>query len=467
MLPGHPDPHVRGDSRHSLTKIKTSLSGPFAIARFLASMTCMIRFLLLLLIAVGACAKDIPVADADAFSRAAKEAQPGDTLLLASGEWRDAKLKIKAAGAADKPLTIKAAEPGKTILTGDCRLQVSGHHVIVEGLWFRDPGQQSGEVIELRTNTKELAYDCVVRGCAVTSSNPVDLGKKTSRFCSLYGTGNTVEHCHFEGKTTGGTLLVVWLTPGGEGRHVIRNNYFGPRPALGENGGEIMRLGDSATHDQNARCRVLSNYFYRCNGEGEIVSVKSCENELMFNTFVECEGALTLRHAHRCVVSSNLFQGNHKKLTGGVRIVGEDHTVISNAFLNLDGDGYRAAICFMNGIPNTDDAGYQQVKRARIANNSVIDCKQSMLIGMMHDKGCTMPPVDCAVINNIIRSPKHQLITLNSSAPGWRWEGNEMRGRSIGIENLPGIVEAVDPMQFKTVQRAEAGVPWLTGSVPD
>jgi poly(beta-D-mannuronate) lyase len=408
-------------------------------------------------------AKDIPVSDAKAFNTAAKSAQPGDTLVLTSGTWQDAQLKIKAEGSKWKPITVKAAEPGKTILTGESRLQLSGHSIVVEGLWFQDPGQLSGEVIELRTNSKELAFDCIIRGCAVTSSKPVNLGKKTARFVSLYGTGNVIESCHFEGKTTGGTLMVVWLTPGGEGRHEIRGNYFGPRPALGENGGETIRLGDSETHDQNARCKVSENYFYRCNGEGEIVSVKSCENQLLGNTFVECEGALTLRHAHRCLVSSNVFQGNHKKLTGGVRIVGEDHQVLANYFENLDGDGYRAAITFMNGIPNTNDSGYQQVKRAQIKNNSVIDCKQSMLIGMAHDKKCTLPPIDCTVENNIFHSPKRQLIKVDTAPINWTWRGNAMTGSSIGIDNLPGIVDAkqVDPMQVRALPRSEAGVPWL------
>jgi len=253
----------------------------------------------LLLLPAALLAKDIPVANAEAFGAAVKQAKPGDTLVLAEGEWKDAVLKFVAEGTKELPITVKASTPGKTILTGASQISFGGRFVHIEGLHFRDPSQVSGEVIEFREDAKTIASDCVVRNCAVTSSAPVDLGKKTARFVSVYGTGHTIEGCHFEGKTTGGTTLVIWFTPGGEGRHVIRGNYFGSRQRLGKNGGETIRIGDSETHDTNAKCQVTGNLFYQCNGEGEIISVKSNENYFAANTFIECEGALTLRHAHR------------------------------------------------------------------------------------------------------------------------------------------------------------------------
>ncbi len=408
---------------------------------------------------------EIPIADAAALNAAMKKVGPGDVLVLKAGEWRDAKLKIKAEGTKDKPVTLRAATPGGTILTGDSNLKVSGHHVVVEGLWFRDPGQASGEVIELRTNSKEPAYDCVVRGCAVTSTAPVTgMEGKTSRFCSIYGTGNTVENCHFEGKTTGGTTLVVWLAEGAEAKHTIRSNYFGPRPRLGENGGETIRLGDSSTAHLNGHCEVTGNLFERCNGEVEIISVKSNENHIAGNTFLECEGAVTLRHSHRSVVENNLFLGNHKKSTGGIRIIGEDHKVINNWIEGCEGDGSRSALTFMNAIPDSPASGYYQVKRALVQGNRLKDCKVNLTIGEQHDKGCTLPPLDCVIRDNVIISPKRQLVYLITEAPGWKWENNVMIGKSLGIEGLPGVVtEAPKPERVRpaAVARGSVGVAWV------
>jgi len=417
--------------------------------------------LLLPLISKGA---EIPVADAAALDAALKTVKAGDVLVLKAGEWKDTRLAIKAEGTKEKPVTLRAATPGGTIFTGDSNLKISGHHVVVEGLWFRDPAQTSGEVIELRTHSKELAYDCVVRGCAVTSAAAVDLGKKTSRFCSIYGTGNTVENCHFEGKNTGGTTMVVWLAEGAEAKHTIRGNYFGPRPRLGKNGGETIRLGDSSTAHLNGHCEVTGNLFERCDGEVEIISIKSNENHIAGNTFLECEGAVTLRHSHRSVVENNLFLANHKKGTGGVRIIGEDHKVTNNWIEGCEGDSSRSAITFMNAIPDSPASGYYQVKRALVQGNTVKDCKVSLTIGEQHDKKCTLPPLDCVIRDNVIINPKRQLLYLVTEAPGWKWENNVMIGKNLGIESLPGVVtEAPKPERVRpaAVAREKVGVAWL------
>lgn len=421
------------------------------------------RLSLLCLLPAFAFAKDIPVANLEAYADAVKAAQPGDALVLAEGEWKDAQLRFKGEGTKEKPITLKAATLGKTVFTGNSRLQVGGKFLRVEGLHFRDPAQTTGEVIELRADSKLLAYDCVVSGCAITQTGPIDLGKKTARFVSIYGTGNTLERCHLAGKTTGGTTVVVWFTPGGEGKHVIRDNYFGPRPNLGRNGGETIRIGDSETHDTNAKCAVTGNLFHQCNGEGEIISVKSNENLLAGNTFLECEGALTLRHAHRCVVEKNLFLGNHKKMTGGVRIIGEDHLVKGNYAENLEGDGYRAAFCLMKGIPNSPANGYYEVKNVTLTGNTAVDCKVTLAIGEGDRKEATLPPMNCTVKDNVFVSAKRPIIALVAIGGGWTWQNNVMNGKGVGMEGLPGIVANNAPTiaKPKALTRADVGVKWL------
>ncbi len=421
------------------------------------------RLLLPLLLPSLLLAKDLPVANAEAFTAALKQAQPGDNLVLADGEWKDAALRFVAEGTKEQHITIKAATPGKTVFTGNSSLSFDGHSIHVEGLHFRDPSQLSGEVIEFRKDSKALASDCILRDCAVTSSAPVNLGKQTARFCSIYGTNNTVERCHFEGKTPAGTTLVVWLKVGEEARHVIRDNYFGPRPRLGKNGGETIRLGDSETHDTNAKCDVSGNSFYRCNGETEIISVKSNENRLLNNSFVECEGTLTLRHAHRCLVKDNIFIGNHQKQTGGIRIIGEDHLITGNYLESLEGDGYRAAFTFMKGIPNSPANGYYEVKRATLVGNTALDCKVTLAIGEGERKEATLPPQACTVKDNIFVSAKHPLVVQIAIGDGWTWQNNVMTGKNLGVASLPGIrSDSAPAVARKSAPARDAvGVTWL------
>jgi poly(beta-D-mannuronate) lyase len=254
----------------------------------------------------------------------------------------------------------------------------------------------------------------VLRGCAITQDIE-STDSKERKWVSLYGEDNLVERCHFEGKTSKGTLLVVWLPEGGGDAptHVIRKNYFGPRPRLGKNGGEIIRIGDSDSSMQRAACVVEGNYFEKCDGEVECISNKSCGNVYRANTFTECQGTLTLRHGNGCLVEGNVFLGNHRKETGGIRVIGEDHTVKGNYLTGLEGDEARSAICLQNAIENSPLNGYFQVKRAVIADNTVLDCNHSITIGYADkDVKALLPPVDCKFEGNYVSSPDRALIEL-------------------------------------------------------
>src|SRR5690606_21077230 len=150
---------------------------------------------------------------------------------------------------------------------------------------------------------------------------------------------------------------------------------------LGYNGAEIIRIGTSHWSMHNSFTTVENNYFERCNGEREIISNKSCGNIYRGNTFVECEGTLTLRHGNNTLVENNFFFGNNKPSTGGVRIIAEDQVVINNYFSDLAGDDAWAALPMMNGVPNSPLNRYFQINNALVAGNIFINNKYNMIIG--------------------------------------------------------------------------------------
>lgn len=347
-------------------------------------------------------AKDIPVANAAAFAEAAKTLTAGDTLVLKDGTWADARLKLKAMGTAEKPVIARAETAGKVLLTGDSRISIAGEHIVVDGLWFQNPTGE--EAIELRIDSDELANDCRITNCAVTNDLPAGDLTKSARFVSLYGSRNRVDHCYIAGKTSLGTTLVAWLAEGVEARHQIDHNHFGPRQRLGKNGGETIRLGDSKTSMLTAFCLVEHNLFEKCDGEAECISNKSCGNVYRHNTFKGVSGTLTLRHGNGCRVEKNVFLGDGAKGSGGVRVIGEDHVVTGNVFQDLTGDDERSAMCFMLGIPNSVPHGYFQVKRAKVTENTFINCEHNILIGMSGDKKAKLPPVETEISGNTIQT---------------------------------------------------------------
>ncbi len=389
---------------------------------------CLLAFAL----AVSVSAKDIPVADAVAFTEAAKAVAAGDTIVLQDGTWTDARLKIHASGTAEKPVTIKAQTPGKVVLTGDSRISVAGEHVVVDGLWFQNPTGE--EAIELRIDSDELARDCRVTNCSVTNELQAAPGK-SARFVSIYGARNRVDHCYIAGKTSEGTTMVVWLSNEAkeQGNHRINHNHFGPRQKLGKNGGETIRIGDSKTSMQTAACVVEHNLFEKCDGEAECISNKSCGNIYRHNTFKGVSGTLTLRHGNYCKVESNVFLGDRVKGAGGVRIIGEEHLVTGNLFVGLTGDDERSAMCFMLGIPNSVPNGYFQVKRARVINNTFVNCEHNILIGMSGDKKATLPPVETEITGNRIQTGKGEAFEIKCAVDGVTMKDNDT-GRDVAAD---------------------------------
>jgi poly(beta-D-mannuronate) lyase len=377
------------------------------------------------------------------LERAFKAARPGDVILMREGVWTDADLKFEAEGAEGRPISLRAATPGKVVLTGRSRVRMAGGYLLVDGLRFeRCVGANQFDVFDFRTGTSSttgVAHHSRLTNCAFIDCNPPDKETNT-RYVSLHGTDNRVDHCYLAGKTNLGPSLVVWLT-NQPVRHQIDHNHFGPRPPLGFNGGETIRIGDSKTSQASARCTVEFNLFTSCDGEVEIISNKSCDNIYRSNTFRECAGTLTLRHGHRNLVEGNFFFGNHKAMTGGVRIINYDQRVINNYLVDLEGEGPHAALCMMNGIPNGPIHGYDQVTSAVVAFNTLVNCRESFVLGYKSPARAepTLSPRYCTFANNIVVSAKGPLIREMTEPVGSIWVGNLIFGAEAGIAERTGV----------------------------
>jgi poly(beta-D-mannuronate) lyase len=391
-----------------------------------------------LILADEAGATDFPVSTVAQITNALAGAQPGDTITMTNKVWTDADILFKKSGTAASPITLRAQTSGQVILNGTSRLRISGNWLVVDGLRFQSGYAPNGaEVIAFRDGSL-LATNCVLINCAIIdySSNKTN----NNKWVSIYGRSNRVENCYFAGKTNLGTTLVVWPTATSSNYpnyHIIRRNHFGLRPSLdGVNGAETIRVGTSEVSFTSSRTLVEENLFRFCNGEIEIISNKSCDNLYRHNTFDSCEGMLTLRHGNRCTVEGNWFFGRGLPLTGGVRIIGEDHTVFNNYFDRLTGSDARAALSMVNGITNSPLSGYFQVKRARVLFNTFVNCTNNFAIGVPSG---TLPPIDCTNANNIVRGLTAPLVDIQTAPSNFLWQGNYFSGATVGTNNA-GIV---------------------------
>ncbi len=417
-------------------------------------------FSLSLLLTSFALGVEYRVASPVEIATAAKMVAPGDALVMTDGVWTDARIVFEAKGTAEMPITLRAETPGKVVITGQSVLRMAGEYLVVEGLRF-ERSASAEDVFEFRAHTKRHAHRSRLTSCAFIDCNPPD-AKTETRWVSLYGTDNRVDHCYLAGKTNRGTTTVVWLEKDAVA-HRIDHNHFGPRPRLKVNGGETIRVGDSKSSGVAARCTVEENWFEQCNGEVEIVSNKSCENLYRKNVFYRCEGALTLRHGRACTVEGNVFFGEGQPRTGGVRVIDADHRVVGNRFVDLGGEETRAALCLMNGLVNSPLHGYFTVRRAMIADNVFTDSRENIVLGYAGEGG-TLPPEDCTFANNKVVSMHGPLVRTITEPLRTTWKGNTMFGAEVGLPAQEGIfVSEVKVAPAKVpVKKTDVGPAWLT-----
>ena len=296
---------------------------------------------------------------AEKVSAAIRKASPGDTLVIADGVYRDVRLALQAAGDPEHPIVVRAQTPGKVIIEGCSDLRIAGSGIVVSGLWFRNGCSPTGSVIEYRQGSRH-ATGCRVTQCVIDGFNPGSRQTK-GNWVQLYGHNNRFDHNTVVGKYTEGVSVAAILNGTDRQHHRIDHNYFGPRPVYGSNGAETIRTGNSFTSHTSSFIVIEDNYFDRCSGEVEIVSVKSGDNIIRRNTFFECEGGVALRHGDRNTVEENLFIGNGKPNTGGVRVINKGHRIRRNCFSGLAGRRSFAPLAVMDGVPDSPD--YRRLRR--------------------------------------------------------------------------------------------------------
>lgn len=342
------------------------------------------------------------VHNVEEFEKALGELKPGDTLKLANGVWKDAELVFQGTGTAEAPIVLMAEEPGKVSMEGNSNLSLSGQYLVVKGLIFKNGFTQTGEVISFRKDSKNLAFNSRVTECVIDNYNKPNRNDQDS-WVMMYGQNNRFDHNHLEGKRNQGVTMAVRLNSedSQNNHHRIDHNYFGPRPVLGSNGGETLRVGTSQYSLTESHTVIENNYFEKCNGETEIVSIKSGKNIIRGNVFLESKGSLTLRHGNGNLIERNIFLGNNVPETGGVRIINAEHKVVENYFQDLEGDKFRAGIAIMNGIYDSPINRYHQVKNATIARNSFINVAH-MELAVGSDEERTATPEGCLFTHNLI-----------------------------------------------------------------
>ncbi|MBU0940724.1 MAG: DUF4957 domain-containing protein [Bacteroidetes bacterium] len=375
--------------------------------------------------AIAQSQKKIKVNNITEFNLAVKNAKPGTTITLANGVWKNAELVFEGKGTKEQPITLNVEEKGLVTLEGKSNLQMAGEYLHVEGLVFKNGYTPTNAVISFRKNRNEMLNNSRMTECVIDNFNNPER-QMQDYWITIYGKNNRIDHNHTIGKKNLGVTMIVGLDTkeSVENNHKIDHNYFGPRPTYGNNGGETLRIGTSHSSLENSKTIVESNYFDRTNGEHEIISNKSCQNVFKYNVFFECTGTLTLRHGNETMVDGNVFIGNGKPSTGGVRVINETQTVINNYHIGLTGSRFRGAFVMMNGVPNSTPNRYVPVIDSKVNNNTFVNCDNIVLCAGSDDERSQAPRTSEICGNVFYNENKTDLFSIDDDISGIKFENN-------------------------------------------
>ncbi len=181
-----------------------------------------------------------------------------------------------------------------------------------------------------------------------------------------------------------------------------------------------------------------------------------------------------MRHGNNCLVERNIFLGNHVSGTGGIRVIGEGHRVKANYLSGLEGDGFRTALTLVNGQPDAALNGYHPVRNVTLEDNTIVDCKHSVLLNYNDQKDATISPykitfTDQRIIARNKRMPLEIVAVdkpLSTLPEGYHFEGNVIQCDTKYRADLAGITykDSVPVAAPESLKPSQVGPTWLASS---
>ncbi|AUH45140.1 hypothetical protein CXR04_25600 [Streptomyces sp. CMB-StM0423] len=402
--------------------------------------------------------RTVEVADSDQLQDAFADARAGDRVVLADGEYTIGKMSGKN-GTADQPITVVAENRGRAVVT-DGQLEVANSsYVTFEGLkWTNSDTLKitGSNNVRLTRNHFRLTEESSLKWVIIQGANSHH---------------NRIDHNLFEEKHQLGNFITIDGSATQQSQHdLIDNNHFRNMGPRAENEMEAIRVGWSEISRSSGFTVVESNLFENCDGDPEIVSVKSNDNIVRHNTFRTSQGVLSQRHGNRGAFYGNFFLGEGKAGTGGIRIYGQDHQVYNNYFEGLTGTGFDAALQIDGGDADTSGAlnAHWRVYRATVVNNTFVNNVSNIEVGANY----RLAPVDSVVADNVVTGGSGKLFNELKAPVDMTYAGNiawPTGSATIGVTVPSGAVRAVDPLLAPDgpVHRIGAGSPAIDAGTDD
>ncbi|RZK44838.1 MAG: hypothetical protein EOO94_04870, partial [Pedobacter sp.] len=352
---------------------------------------------------------------------------PGDTLELDNGTYDLSSVTVTRSGCELRPILIMAKNKGQVILNGATTFVFRNmEYTTLKGFKFRSSNIGTGIKLEnckkFRVTENDFSYT------ESSSCTWVYIGDTYASPIPIRSGYNRVDHNLFDGKTQAGNYIRMDGNINQQSQYdTIDHNHFKNNGPRADNEKESIRVGVSTLSKSSGFTTIEYNLFEDCDGDPEVVSIKSCDNTIRFNTFVRCLGTLCLRQGFRSTAEGNYFFGDNKTGTfnggtigaGGIRVYGKDHKIINNYFSGLTGSKWDAAITITNGDVNnnsTSVAEHYLPENLIVAHNTLVNNKSNIEIGFTNNGNYPLRPINCLIADNVVIENTTPIITVHNAA---------------------------------------------------
>ncbi len=416
------------------------------------------------------------VSTATQFKDALAAMNPGDTILVMDGNYNLGGVKVARGGSATKPIIIKSKKLHGAIIIGASTFTLSNQsYVTYEGFYFNLEPVSTIFKMEGCSNIRITRNWMKMKTLTSTQTSKwITVGDIwENEICNSHD--NRIDHNLLEGKYDQGAWIIIdgshGTIPAISQHDRIDHNIFRDNTPRVANEKETIRIGVSDLCKLDAFTVVENNLFEDCDGDPEIVSVKSCKDTIRNNTFRRCLGTICLRQGNNSVVESNFIFGDGKTATyesnligcGGVRVYGLNHRIINNYFEGLTGNKWDAACTLTNGdVTNTSTSNSSHFlpENTVFAFNTLVNNKSNIEIGFENSGQYSLAPKNCTIANNIVIGTENPFIKSFSttSLAGVSFNNNIMFPTETASLGLSGIndsqIKNTDPKLVKTSCRA-------------
>lgn len=217
----------------------------------------------------------------------------GDIFILKDGTYNNASMTFNAIATAANPIVVKAQSIGGVTFTGKSFVTFGygAAHITFEGFKFNSV--DAGTLVKIQGNNNIRITRNDFQGSMSNGTSKLiqilvgGVYNDTTLPYQFLSKNNRIDHNSFHDKTTTGNFITIDGTNSSQvsqydqiDHNLFKNN--GPRAV---NEMEAVRMGWSAMSNSSAFSVLENNLFVNCDGDPEIVSVKSCDNIIRNYTF--------------------------------------------------------------------------------------------------------------------------------------------------------------------------------------